>query len=292
MDRIVRARFYQVEAVEAQNNPDSFSVCLQNLWNRPDRAEYQDLGHEILVRLERFAVDPRDGDFLSGEFVRQQTDNIPPVAAPGQPLVGNANPLGHRCAFRYHIPTGIILLESKREATTPGRINAFLRKILRGHRGFFMSPALTESALQRLREGTPRRVSLRVARPNIDMVDNPNLPLERSIDQLANFFEGPSIEVSSGFPRGQRDGVLNVRNIMRAFRWARDEVGYVERFSVKISEEPEPIDLFAEQMKIDQVLDLDSVNVERNYDVRSAFLSDGFRANLPAIRHVYGQQIR
>ncbi|TGN68049.1 hypothetical protein E4L95_02710 [Paracoccus liaowanqingii] len=286
MDRIVRGRFYQVEPIEA--GAEAFGACLTALWAKADRAVYQDLGYGAFVQIERYAEDRQDPDFVAGEFVRQQTDNIPPVAAAGAPLVGNSNPLGHRSAFRFHIPTNILLVEVRQAAVTVARINGLLKACARGHRGFLFSPCLTENAIQRLRDGTPKRVSMRVARPSALKGESASMSLEDNLAGLQEFFGGPSIEITSGFPRGNRDGTLNVKNLLRAVGWGAERREHVEKIEVKIQEEPNPIDLFSEQMKIESTLDLDSLNVAKNYDVRDAFLSAGFRVRMPEILRMYG----
>ena len=288
MDRIVRARFYQVESME--EGALSFRDCLLRLWHHDRRAIYQDIGYGALVRIERCAPDVDDADFYFGEFVRQQTDNIPPVAVAGAPLIGNDNPLGHRCAFRFHAPTMTLLIEAKREAVTIGRLNSLIKSRVQGHRGFLISPSLTQDALERLRNGTPRKISMRVARPVEAFGENPRDPLENNIAGLQNIFGGPSIEVSSGWPQGDRNGVLNLGAIRDVLRWGDEHRANVRRLEGKIAEEPEPIDVFSEQMKLEQTLDLDSQDVERNYTVRESFLEEGFRVRMPEIERLYGQR--
>lgn len=284
MDRFVKARFYQIEALE--ENACSFHDCLLDLWARPDRTAYHDLGHGAHIRIERCAADPQNPDFIAGEFVRQQVDNIPPVAPAGAPLAGNANPLGHRCAFRFHKPTNILLLESRREAITAGRTVAFVKAKMRGHRGFNVTPCLSEGALDRLREGTPRKITMRVARPSELYAEAPDNSLAENLAGLQEFFRGPSIEISSGWPRGNRDGVL--KNVLDAVRYGTANRANVKKISVKLDEDKYPIDVFSEQMMIENLLDLDSENVERNYTERAAFLHAGFRTNLAVIVRLYG----
>ena len=83
---------------------------MHDLWNHPQREVYQDVAGGIRLRLERFDsnINTAGRGFVDGEFVRQQTDNIPPVARQGSPLEGQDVPLGHRCAFRYHPDTGVL----------------------------------------------------------------------------------------------------------------------------------------------------------------------------------------
>ncbi|MEQ8897454.1 MAG: hypothetical protein RID23_10190 [Roseovarius sp.] len=221
MDANIKARFYQVDNVGAQDA--TLFECLHDLWNHPNRSEYETIFGDARVRLESFENNPAivGEGFIDGEFVRQQTDNIPPFAEQGQPLEGNVRPLGHRCAFRYFAELNVLLLESRREAVTPVRMDALVKVRLRPHRGFFLSPVLSQAALERLRNGTPRRVTFRVARPaDMNVVEDENLGLEENLARLQNHFGGPNIEVTASWPRGNRDGILNQNAISRTIRWA------------------------------------------------------------------------
>ena len=94
MDATIRAKFYQAEiAVEAQ--PGLYD-CLQRLSAHPQQQGYEEVFRGARVRLERFEDDEaiaRQG-FVDGELVRQQTDNILPIAVEGEPLEGRDHPLG------------------------------------------------------------------------------------------------------------------------------------------------------------------------------------------------------
>ncbi|QYX56812.1 hypothetical protein K1T73_17565 [Roseovarius sp. SCSIO 43702] len=289
MDAKIKARFYQVENVGKEDA--TLFDCLHQLWAHANRTAYETIYGDVRVRIENFANDPAvvgDG-FIDGEFVRQQTDNIPPFAEQGQPLEGNVRPLGHRCAFRYHAQLNVLLLESRREAVTPIRMDALVKARLNPHRGFFLSPVLSQAALEKLRNGTPRRVTFRVARPaEMEVVEGEDLGLEENLARLQNHFEGPNIEVTASWPRGNRDGILSQNAIARTIRWATGNRDHVEKLQVKINEEPDAIDIFSEQMKVVDVLDLDSHNVDRNYATRRAFLAQSFNDHLPILRRLYG----
>lgn len=289
MDAKVKARFYQVENVD--NGDATLFDCFNQLWNHPRRTEYETIYGDARIRIENFDNDPAvvgDG-FIDGEFVRQQTDNIPPFAEQGQPLEGNVRPLGHRCAFRYHARLNVLLLESRREAVTPVRMDALVKARLNPHRGFFLSPVLSQSALEKLRNGTPRRVTFRVARPaEMEVVEGEDLGLEENLARLQNHFEGPNIEVTASWPRGNRDGILSQNAITRTIRWATGNRDHVEKLQVKINEEPEAIDIFSEQLKVVEVLWLDNRNVERNYAARRDFLARNFNDHLAILRRLYG----
>ncbi|WP_375227485.1 hypothetical protein [Roseobacter sp. S98] len=289
MDDRIRARFYQVE--EIQEGDAGLYECLHRLWAHQDREDYHEVFGGIWVRLERFDSDggqPGSG-FVDGELTRQQNDNIPPIAEQGRPLEGFDRPLGHRCAFRYHAETRTLLLESRPNGVTPIRMDGLVKHLLRPHRGFFLSPTLTENALRRLVEGTPRRVSFRVATPS-DMasVEQSDRTIEENLTNMANTFGGQSIEVSVGFPRGQNDSFLNMGAIRRSIEWATGNRDHVVSYRVKISEEPEPIDIFTEQIKISEdAPGISNLDVDVNYDTRRRILREAFNTYLPVIRRTY-----
>ncbi len=76
--------------------------------------------------------------------------------------------------------------------------------------------------------------------------------------------------------------------IGRAIQWASGNRDHVEKFQVKISEEPDAIDIFSEQLKGTATLDLDSENVAVNYAARRQFLAQTFNDHLPIIQRIYG----
>lgn len=290
MDSKIKARFFQVENVDHRNS--TFFDCLHQLWGHADRNEYETIYGDARVRIENFEDDPSivGQGFVDGEFVRQQVENIPPIAEQGQPLEGNDRPLGHRCAFRYHAGTNVLLLESRREAVTPIRLDALIKSRLSPHKGFFLSPVLSPAALETLRNGTPRRVTFRVARPaDMDIMEGDGLGIEENLSRLQNHFGGPNIEVTSSWPRGDRQGILDAGALGRAIQWATGNRDHVEKFQVKINEEPDAIDIFSEQLKSVAVLKLDNDDVERNYAERRDFLSRSFRSHMPVIQNLYEQ---
>lgn len=208
MDRKVRARFYQV--INIANGQSTFFDALGQLWAHPEKDSYAEIVGGLRVRIERFERAPENNGMYDGEFVRQQTDNIPPRAADDGPLEPQDDPLGHRVAFRYWPEMSVILLEVRRGAVSPAAINGLAKRRLNNHRGFFFDPTLSETALERLRGGTPRRFEMRVAKPaDIVAVEHEDNEIEQNLAQLQNVFSGPNIEIAVSWPRGNRDGVLS-----------------------------------------------------------------------------------
>lgn len=288
MDSIIRGKFYQVE--NFKNGQATLFAALHQLWDHPERENYVEISGGIRVRIERFETDPDvigDG-FVAGEFVRQQTENIPPIAPQGGPLEGQENPLGHRSAFRYHAQSSILLLESRPSGLTPIRVAGLVKARVARHRGFYLFPVITEDALHRLRTGTPRRVQFRMARPaNMQAVEGDERELRENLARMANNFGGLTVEISVGFPPGNRDGILNRHRITSAARWAIGNQDHVEKFKVKIAEEDEPIDVFAEQLKVTEQIDLENLDVKANYTARRDLFARAFNAYMPLIERNY-----
>ena len=288
MDSVIRGRFYQVENFES--GQATLFDALQQLWAHPERDNYEEIFGGIRVRIERFEDDQAvvGSGFVAGEFVRQQTENIPPIAPEGGPLEGQENPLGHRSAFRYHAQSSILLLESRPSGLTPIRVDGLVKARIANHKGYYLSPVVTEDALHRLRNGTPRRVQFRVAKPsNMNAVEGDERMLSENLARMANNFGGLTVETTVGFPPGNRDGALNFSAINRAVRWATGNRDHVEKFKVKISEEEEPIDVFAEQLKVTETLNLENLDVEANYVARRDLLARAFNAYMPLIQRNY-----
>lgn len=288
MDARIKARFYEVENVKSSDS--ALYECLDRLWNHPEKESYVEIFGGVKVRLERYESDHRSNGsgFVSGEFVRQQTDNIPPIAEQGQPLSANSYPLGHRCAFRYHPRTSVILLESRRGAVTPIRIDGLIKARLSPHKGLFLSPVLSEGALENLRNGTPRNITFRVARPaQMDRIEGDLIDLDGDLARLATNFNGLSVGVSIGFPKGENDRSLDMNMIDRAIKWASGNRNHVESMKVKVMEEPDSIDVFTEQLKVVKDLQLDSDDVQLNYETRRAFLAASFDDYMPVLERIY-----
>lgn len=289
MDDRISARFYQVSNVNERDA--TLFDALHQLWGQENRHVYQEVYGGIRIRLERFESDPEvvGAGFVDGELTRQQTENIPPFAEQGQPLEGADRPLGHRSAFRYHAATNTLLLESRRNAVTPLRIDGLVKVALRPHKGFFLSPVISETALDRLRNGTPRRVTFRVASPaDMQAVERDERQIEDNLASMANNFGGLSIEVSVGFSRGQNDQELSRGPLNKLIRWASGNRDHVERVAVKISEEDEAIDVFSEQIKVkEDVPGIDNLNVDANFEARRAILKRAFDTYLPVIQRLY-----
>jgi hypothetical protein len=157
------------------------------------------------------------------------------------------------------------------------------------HKGFVFSPCLTETALARLQNGTPRILQFRVARPgDLALVeDRDPLRVDENVAALARTFGGPNVEVKVSWPQGNHTGRLSMAAISSLFGFADNNRDHFEKFKVKIQEEPDAIDLFEEQIREETELDLPD-DIDDNYQMRRTFLQHTFRAHFRTIERLYG----
>jgi len=286
LDRDVTARFFGVEPLNSAN-PTMFQA-LEGLIEDPTRSRWTTIPGDLKVKLLRcdFATEKRR--FIEGEFVRQQRHHIPPIAQDEGDLVDQPNPIGHRSAFLYDGHLGIILLESRKEAVAPGRIDQYLRKKVEGHRGFHFTPCLTQEGLERLRDGQARAVSFRVHSPrDLSLVEGEHSSIGANLQALSDNFGGPSVEVRVYWPGHERAGRLSMQAVKNLVGLGATNTGVFDKLEVKLADEPHPIDVLTDQIRSTETLDLRN-EVEHNWNTRKDFLRRTYRMHHDTLIRIYG----
>jgi hypothetical protein len=285
MDKMVCIKFYQIQRLSKDD--EAFSDSLNRAFSRR-QGEWINLEEDVYVRLERFAI---EGTYITGEFTRKQTVNLPPKVKNNGMLEPSPDPIAHRAAFQYHPVLGILAIESNRSSVTLGKINLYLQKLL-GHHGFEFLPVPSKASWDRLSSCNPRSITIKLACPeNMRAVEGASRTLTQNLAAMKDVFGGPVVEINVGFGR-QRDGFLNKRNLINVVRGLmrqQDEVGNVEKIQIKADGEDETIDLLLEQIKEKEVLELNDKNIESHYITRKQFLERMFRTHMTAIREIYSQ---
>lgn len=286
LDRNVTARFFGVELLSSVN--PSFHDSLITLMAETDMKRWTSIWGDIKLKLLRCDYAGSGNRFLEGEFVRQQKHHIPPIAQDEGDLVDQPNPIGHRSAFLYDSQLGVLSMESRKEAVTPGKIDQFLRKRVAGHRGFHFNPCLTKGGLERLRDGQARGVSFRVHGPtNLSLVEGSGGSIGDNLEALANNFGGPSVEVRVYWPGHERGGRLNLDAVRNLVGLGTSNEGLFDKLEVKLADEPNPIDILTEQIKSVATLDLRN-DVAHNWETRRRFLRESFRHHFKTLNEIYG----
>lgn len=289
MDREITARFFGVSALQ-RNNATFFDVLTQ-LRVDPRRGTWCSLYGNVRLKMSRCDYANEDDErFIEGEFVRQQRHHIPPIAHDEGDLLDQLNPIGHRSAFRYDSHLGILLLESRKEAVTPTRIDQYVRRKIDGHKGFHFSPCLTSRGLEMLRDGNARAISFRVHNPrDLSLIEGRRSTVGQNLEALSNNFGGPSVEVRVYWPGHERGGRLDSQALRNLFGLGAAHENLFDKLEVKLADEPHPIDVLSEQIKATQTLDLRN-EVEHNWQTRRAFLERTFVANQEMLERIYGNE--
>lgn len=285
-DRNIRVLFWQPNPVNGGNQ--DFADCLQILSEQENLIDYTECAGGLRIRAER--LDYADL-FWRGDFVRQQVDNVPPIAPEAQPLQANPNPIGHRAAFLYSVEHNVLAIQSARPGVSAAAVNSYIRRRIHAHRGFFLDPCLSSDALARIREGSPRKVEMRVARPaDLAHIDPDFNAVEDSLSALQQFVDGHVVELSVGFERSEREALLNRERLLGLFRWAAGNRNHVKKFKIKIEEEGEAIDMFAERLDHRGSVRLDPNDLDAAYQARIDFVRDAFDANRQELDDLYVAQ--
>lgn len=286
MDKKVTVGFYKI--TRHHEGDLGFSECLRQIAT-DFHGEYKELDEDVFVRLERY---DSGGQYVKGEFTRKQTVNLPPKVVIEE-LEASTDPIAHRAAFQYHVPNGIVAIEHNRNGMTLARINQYIIDTL-DHAGFEFSPVITEGAWKTLRDGNPRKLIFKIANPENLNVGNDNRSarsITQSLVQLKNIFGGPVVEAQIGFGRGDREGILNKRNVISVIGslLSTNNRRNVEKIQVKLDDNPDLLDFLAEHLKDKENLELDDTNIDAHYRIRKTYIESLFRRHHQMLNEAYGR---
>lgn len=285
-DRIIRVLFWRPNIVNEHDQ--DFENCLQIIGDQPNSLDFTECVGGLRLRSEHITLTDRG---IEGDFIRQQSENVPPNAHAGMPLEPNPNPIGHRAAFFYSSGHNVLVLQGGRPGVSPSLVNNFIKRRIRNHRGFMMEPCLTSDALHRIREGTPKKVSFRMAQPSsIEDIEPQFEDLHSSISFMQVFLEGGAVELTIGRQKGVREGFLNSERVMSLLDWVMGKRHQVEMAKVTIDEEKAAIDVLAERLDYVESIALDADDLIRAYQQRIDLVRRSFVRNIDALDRLYGRR--
>jgi hypothetical protein len=272
MDATVTAKFFRVVKPEvAAPNTDT---VLRNLHDRDLAARAITVDEGVVIRLERLEPDP---NYLSGEFCRIQKSNIPPTADDDgltPTVLAEGKGLGHLAAFRYHIPTQIMLLQINQQCATSNRVSLYLG-LAEGKPLYLLEPILRADVFKRMKKAEIKAFTVKVAEPQkLEALDDPATSAFKGTRATAKAFNAREIEITVyAGPKKKKEKVrprlyqLAVRNALAKFSKAGSDV---KTLKAQISEENQTdwIDLLKEQIKHTEKLELSSADTELNYQTR------------------------
>lgn len=289
MDREVRAKYFRV--TDREEGGLSFDAQINDLivrHPRPRDREYTTpSGH--LVRVE--AVDD-DGDWLSGNFCRIQTENIPPeVTDDGLQAVqlANGRGLGHQNAFLFHRPTRVILWQQNRLGVGFPDLLPYLNWETRAATFFLFEPVGVDEAWSHFQNNNIKKAIVKFAgqRP-ADPPPGDFVPAIVQARDIAEQYAGLEIEVTISVGRSRSHFLRKdlIGGMIRRLGLRSD----VEKLQVVTDGHlnEKVLDFIEEHMENIGSLDLPSDAPERNYAIRRDFLRESFESRLPDLVRRYG----
>lgn len=248
----------------------------------------------IILRLERLEAEP---NYLSGEFCRIQKSNIPPTAGDDgltPTLLEAGKGLGHLAAFRYHIPTQIMLLQMNRQCASSNRVSLYLG-LAENKALYVLEPVLRPDVFKRMQRAEIRAFSVRIAEPqNLEALDDPAASAMKVARTAARAFNAREIEITvyAGTKKKKEKGrphllQMPVRKALAKLSKAGDGVKTLKAQIVE-PDQTDWIDLLEEQIKTTENLDLNSDNTEVNYQERKKFLTNFFNGHVEGFKELYG----
>lgn len=288
MDAWINARYYRVSD-KPNFARQNFCELLEHGYQSPPLERERDLGQGVVVRLERFQ---RLGRFTYGEFSRVQTVNIPPQTTPDglEPIeLADGRGLAHVCAFQYHEPTRVILLQRNPLGATPSRVGLYLKAISPGTL-FSLSPVLRSDALPRLMAGNAKSLKISFAAPtDLSAIEDGDAAGLDNIERLGEMFKSPEIEIRFTVGRARNTFLDNamVRRVVGALRQSSADIKTLE-VSVENDFGVDPIDFLGDALKVHEQAELPSNNPDAKYRTISSILASSFEENFDYISQIYG----
>ena len=200
LDRRITAGIYTLTARRGSRvRPAESLTAIDRV--RESRREIEILDADVRVhRLER------NRGVWSGEFLRRQTENIPPkafarggVASLG---LGRDEGLGHGAAFVFHPANNILIWENVRTGASLSRFSAYLEHFADGS-SYEVNPSLTREAMIKLRHAHVKRLRIRIADPaDLRTFDNTQRSIKDAMRLLERLTNGAFVEIEVGAERG------------------------------------------------------------------------------------------
>lgn len=290
MDQNISVHFF---VIEPRNDAvptfeAAIATCLALGANPGDR-ELELSQDDTHVRLERCN---HVGDWVEGEVVRVQRDNIPLEAYPNGLLPSRAQSQGHSAVFRYNPGLRVLVIERHAVNMTTSRLLRYLRRADESAR-YRALPIANHGLWERYGNMRPRRFSVTMASIN-DPVEAEGevgalISSGRILHEMTN---APTvrISVSAGEDGSLQKGVIG--RLLDGFL-GNDDPG-LEITSLSVSGEDEDTDSNEVLNFLDDVLkergelDLNGMDALASYNARIAFLRGCFAQHMDYIAHRYG----
>lgn len=276
----MKAYFYKV--IKHKDADDCLDTCLENLQNNffVDEGHYEECDGRG-YRIERFKRNP---DYCTGDFVKQQKDDIPPQAADGKPLKPSNIPLGHLTAFLYLYKSNVLIIQGNRSGISAASMFRLIQSKL-SHSGFDCTPLLSQATVDDLLDGTTRNITVKFAAPeNLSAVESDGSDLQ-NLDRMRRMFGAPSMEISCGFDT-PKEGGLNNTKIAGFIKNLYNSPLQTRKIQVK-QEGAELLDLLGKKHTYTESIVLNASNMDNYYITRKTFLERAYKESQDYIENFF-----
>jgi hypothetical protein len=293
MDKRIVVHFLQV--VPRTSAVPEFSTTLLSCFASgatPGERELVVSQDDTRVRLERLEA---NGDWLEGEVVRVQRDNIPLEALPQGLEPSRAQSQGHSAVFRYHSGLSLLIIEKNTTNMTPSRFLRYLRAFDPTGR-YVANPIANEDVWERFGRMRPKRFSVTLAAvTNPAAVEGPVGAILTSGRILHEATNAPTIHISVREGGGaQGMDKQSIRDIISGLL-GNDNDGYqVAALSVAAEDEDEDageiLNFLDDILKEKGDLGLNGLTSEDSFEARIVFLRTCYQRHMEYIEDYYGAQ--
>lgn len=293
MDKRIVVHFLQVVPRNAAvpEFADVLHAC-NGLGETPGERELALSQDDSRVRLERLEV---NGDWLEGEVVRVQRDNIPPEALPEGLQPSRASSQGHSAVFRYHRGLSLLVIEKNASNMTPSRFLRYLRVYDETAR-YVANPIANEDVWERFGRMRPKRFSVTLASvTNPAAVEGPVGAILTSGRILHEATSAPTIHISvreGGGPEGLDKGAIG--DMIAGLLGNNDPSYQVTSLSVAAEDEDEQagevLNFLDDILKEKDEIDLNGLSADDSFAARIVFLRACYTKHMDYINNYYGAQ--
>ena len=151
MDKRVNVRLFMV--VRGEDTETEFSAALNHIFCKELGDREYEVETGIIIRLERLSA---FNNYICGEIIRRQTENLPPKAASGEPVQPlGVSAIGHSTVFVYDPILSVVALQLARNGITSTRLAMYIGAMASGA-SYDLLPAPTAEAWSKLTGGRVR----------------------------------------------------------------------------------------------------------------------------------------
>jgi hypothetical protein len=294
VDKTITVQFFKLQP--RNDAAPAFETALDTCWQLGDTPGARELSlteaeaDHSHVRLERLQT---HAEWIEGEIVRVQRDNIPHEAHPEGLRPSRAQSQGHSAVFRYNPGLRLLVMEINPTNMTPSRFLRYIKRVDQTARyESLLIP--NQDVWERYGRMRPRRFSVTLASvTNPEAVEGPVGAVLQSTRMLHEVTNGGTIHISVK-PGGEPEGLNKnaIGSIIKSLVGNRDPNFEVTSLSVSADDEDDRgsqvLNFLDDILKEREEVDLNGLSSEESYERRIVVLRDCFALHMDYIVEHHG----